>query len=546
MLQELHLRGLGVIAEASVELAPGLNVFTGETGVGKTLLVTSLALLSGGRAHARLVAEGAPEAVIQGVIAPNDEVREDLKGRGIDAGDEVIVVRRLSADGRSRASIDGQLVPASLLAEVGELLLEIHGQGAGFALAHPAAQLAAIDALGRNDEVLSRYREALARLRRLEGELSELDKSEAARAREIDLLTYQTEEIERAGLEAGEDDRLHAAIARLEHAERLGTVGAQVGALVGSEGAAGALAEAHRSLETAVTFDPDVASLVSRLADAAAEVSDVAQEIRAWADAMESDPVHLETLRERKGLLASLERKYGARAEDVLAFAERASERLNQLVGADDRIAMLDGELASARSVVDEIASELSERRARAAQELTEMVGSEFPALALPKARFAVEHEVVDPTDNGADRITFGFSSSATGRMEEIGKVASGGELSRAMIAVTLALAQAHSVGVLVFDEADQGIGGEAALELGRRLQQLGRSHQVLVVSHLPQVAAFADRHIVVRRDDHQVDVAVLESEGRLTELSRMLAGLESSELARAHAAELLALTGRG
>ena len=542
MLQELHLRGLGVIAEASVDLAPGLNVVTGETGVGKTLLVGSLGLLCGARGGSRLVAEGADEAVVQAVVRPTPAVRDDLARRGIDAGEELILVRRLSADGRSRAFVDGQLVPVSVLGEVGEALVGLHSQGAAFALARPSAQLAAIDALARNADLLGRFRDALQTFRGLERERADLAESETTRARELDLLTYQLDEIDRAAPSDDEDDTLHAAMSRLEHAEKLAAIGEQVVALAGADGAAGDLAQAHKVLQEAAAIDPEASGLVSRLGDLAAEASELGRDIRAWSEAMESDPTQLESLRERKALLSSLKRKYGPSLEEVLAFAEQSRERLAQLESADGRIATIDAAIAEAGSAVTKLASELSRRRRRAAKDLAAIVSDELPALALGKAVFRVDMEKEDLTASGKDKITFRFSSSTARTPEEIGRIASGGELSRAMIAVTLALAQTHEIGVLVFDEADQGVGGEAALELGRRLARLGRSHQVLVVSHLPQIAAFADRHIAVRRNADDVEICALTEDERLAEVSRMLAGLESSDLARAHAAELLDL----
>lgn len=539
MLHELHLRSLGVIAEASVSFAPGLNVVTGETGVGKTLLVTSLGLLTGARGAARLVAEGATEAVVQAVVSRPDVLPEGVEPQD---DDELILVRRLSSDGRSRALAGGQLVPISALAEIGEGLIEVHGQGAGFALARPAAQLAAIDALAGNDDLLAAYRGALAVLRGLEREAEALRTDEAARAREVDVLAFQLAEIDRAELEAGEEDDLLAQIARLEHAERLAEVGAEVVSLAGPDGAAGELAQAHKELDGAARIDAAVAGLVVRLGDLAAEVSELAREIRAWSESMEANPSQLERLRERRALLASLKRKYGGSVDEILAFAEEARSRLSTLAASDERIGTIDAEIAAARAEVDALAGDLTGRRAEAAARLTELVRAELPSLALPKATFEVRHETAEPTESGADRVTFLFSASAGRTPDELGKVASGGELSRAMIAVTLALASVHHVGVLVFDEADAGVGGEAALELGRRLQRLAGSHQVLVVTHLPQIAAFADRHIAVEREGDDVVVRVLEDAERRQEISRMLAGLGSSDLAQAHAAELLEL----
>jgi DNA repair protein RecN (Recombination protein N) len=454
----------------------------------------------------------------------------------------VVIVRRLGADGRSRAWIGGQLAPVSTLAEIGEALVEVHGQGAGFALARPPTQLAAVDALGGNDTALTAYRAALAELRELERERDALREGEATREREVALLAHQAEEIERAALEPGEDDRVAASLSRLEHAERLGTVAEQVLSLAGADGAAGALAEAHRHLESAVAVDPDVGALVSRLGDLAAETSELVREIRAWHDTLDADPAQLERLRERKALIASLKRRYGATVDEVLVARAEAQERLQQLEDADERIAKIDEEVARAHADVESAGAELTKRRRRAAKQLTKLVGAELPALALQNAVFDVRCEDGPLTESGADVIEFLFASTRSKTPEPIGKIASGGELSRAMIAVTLALATSHDVPVLVFDEADQGVGGEAALELARRLARLGRTHQVLVVSHLPQIAAFADRHVAVRRNGDDVQVDVLDSAGRLAELSRMLAGLESSELARAHAAELLHL----
>jgi DNA repair protein RecN (Recombination protein N) len=542
VLKELHIRDLGVIAEAFVPLGPGLNVFTGETGVGKTMIVTSLALLTGARGHTRLVRAGASEAVVQGVVGIPAGLDAWLSESGVDAAEELVVVRRLGADGRTRAWIGGQLSPVASLAEMGERIVEMHGQGAGFALARPSTQLAAIDTLAGNEDLLGSFRDALHRLRILEKERRSLRAEESTRERELELLTHQVGEIDRAALTPDEDDRLHAALTKLEHAERLGAIGASVLALVGPEGAAGALAEAHKILQTAAAIDADAAELITCLGDVAAETSELAREIRSWNQTLEADPAQLESLRERKALIATLKRKYGATVEDVLAAAEHARGRLAELAESGERSAAIDSAMQTANGETVAFAQELTKSRARAAKRLTKLVCSELPALALRGAKFKVTCASSEVTETGADRVDFRFSSSGSTPDEPIGKVASGGELSRAMIAVTLALARAHEVPVLVFDEADQGLGGEAALELGRRLARLGRSHQVLVVSHLPQIAAFADRHIAVRRRNDDIEVEVLDEKGRLAEVSRMLAGLSSSKSARAHASELLDL----
>jgi DNA repair protein RecN (Recombination protein N) len=506
------------------------------------MLVTSLGLLTGARGNARLVGASG-EALVQAVVSRGDWAPEDLQANDPqDGGDDLLIVRRLGADGRSRAWVDGRLVPVSNLAEIGERLVEVHGQGSGFALAKGPAQLAALDALGRNEIALDRYRSALSTLRDLERTLAALRSDVASRERELDVLGYQLAEIDRASLEPDEEERLGAAIPRLEHAEKLAELGDDVVRLAGAEGAAGELAQAHKTLDNAAAIDPTAQPLATRLADLAAEASELARDVRAWSDSVLVDPGELERLRERKALLASLKRKFGTSVGEILAFADDARKRLKLLTNADDEMASLTTKIGAARGTLDEAAGELTSRRKKAAKQLAKLVSSELPALALPNAKFIVDVGAGEPTEHGADRVEFLFSSSRSKQAEPIGKIASGGELSRAMVAVTLALARAHHIPVLVFDEADAGVGGEAALELGRRLQRLGRSHQVLVVSHLPQIAAFADRHIAIRRDDDDVRIEVLDADERLAEISRMLAGLESSDLARAHARELVEL----
>jgi DNA repair protein RecN (Recombination protein N) len=545
VLLEVHLSNLGLIDDAAVELSPGLNVVTGETGVGKTLLVTSVALLTGARGNARLVRSGAAEAVVQGVFAPDGSLVDVLAAAGIDARDELVLVRRLGRDGRSRAVVGGQLSPVSALQEIGSRLIEIHGQGAGSALGDPSTQLAALDAFAGTADELRAYREALGRLRTLERERDALKGDERTRDREIELLSYQVDEITRAELAPDEEDDLATALARLEHGERLAAIGAEVVALIDADGAGGQLATAFRSLQGAASLDPSAAMLVERLGSATIELAELAREIRAWTDGLESDPARLERLRERRALIGSLKRKYGATVDEIIAFGAEASRRLDEIGSSAERLATIGADVERSRNDVDALAGSLSERRTEAAKRLTELVSAELPALALPNAIFRVACEARELSETGRDRVSFLFSSSRSKAPEPIGKIASGGELSRAMIAVTLALASSHRIPVLVFDEADQGVGGEAALHLARRLARLARSHQVLVVSHLPQIAAFADRHILVRRSGDEIAVAALEGRDRLAEISRMLAGLGSSDLAKAHAAELIDMAAR-
>jgi DNA repair protein RecN (Recombination protein N) len=543
VLQELHVRNLGILEEAGVAFSDGLNVITGETGAGKTLLLSSIQLLTGARAESRLLGPAGDEATVEAIFSAPQPMRERLAERGLDDGEDVVVARRLGSDGRSRAWVGGRLVPVSTLAELCIELIEVHGQGAAFALARPGVQLAALDALAGLSESVAKHRELVVAIRALEAERERLRAAERTREREIEILAYQAEEIERAAVQDGEDERLIGEIARLEHAERLWASGARVLELAGPDGAAGQLAEAHRALEDASRVDPSVAPLVTRLGSLAAEAAEAAWDLRGWADALEPDPPRLEALRERAALLATLKRKYGGSVADVISAGSVARGRLDELQGADERSVSLDAEIDALTKKRAAVSDALTKRRTAAAREMESLVRAELPALAMPNAVFEIACERLDePTESGVDKVEFRFSASAQRAPDVLGKVASGGELSRAMIAVTLSLAAVHGVPVLVFDEADQGIGGEAALDLARRLQRLGQTHQVLVVTHLPQIAAFADRHVVVRQGSGGVEVEVLDDDRRVAEVSRMLAGLESSQTAQAHAAELVEL----
>ena len=543
MLRELHVRGLGPLREVSVDFAPGLNVVTGETGAGKTLLVTSLALLCGARGESRLVGHGADEAVIQAVVDVPEHIRPVLEDLGVAADDELVCARRVGADGRSRAWLGGRLVPIGTLGEVCQALVEIHGQGAGFALATPGVQLDAIDVLADVGDLVAAYRTALRCVRDVAAERERLASADGQREREVELLVHQADEVERVAPQPGEDARLGREIARGEHAEQLQVLCRAATDLVGPDGAAGQLAEARRTLEDAAALDPGLADVAARIAGLAAEATDAASDLRLRSESFESDPVHLERLRERAAVLAALKRKHGVGLDDLVRRASDARRRAAELGGSAERVVELDKTLATVRAELSGLARDLTERRRGAADRLTKLVASELPALALPSAVFRAEcTDKGAYGDRGKDDVRFLFASDRRLDLHPIGKVASGGELSRTMIAVTLALARAHRISTLVFDEADQGVGGEAALELARRLRRLGGTHQVLVVSHLPQLAAFADRHVLVAKGPAGPRTQALSGQRRLAEISRMLAGLSSSDRARAHARELIDL----
>ena len=569
VLEEMRIRALGVIDDAVVELAPGFTAVTGETGAGKTMVVTSLGLLLGGRADAALVRVGAKSAVVEGRIAVTPDApaarRAEDAGAEFDEG-ALLISRTISAEGRSRAHVGGRSVPVGLLAELSDDLVAVHGQTDQQGLLRAARQREALDRYA-GDAVavpLAAYGEAYRRLRTMTAELTELTTRARERAQEADLLRFGIQEVEAAEPQPGEDIELAAEAERLRHAEALASAAtAAHGALAGDpadpEGVdAGTLvAGAHRALEGVRSHDPALATLAERLGEVHILLSDVAGELAGYADNLDADPLRLAAVEERRAALGQLTRKYGEDITAVLEWAEHSGQRLAELEGDDDRIGELEAEGATLRGELATLARTLTEARADAAKRFADAVTEELSELAMPHARVSFElKHTEDPGGLETDGRTLAFGPHGTDEVEllltphpgaqprPIAKGASGGELSRVMLAVEVVFAGSDPVPTYLFDEVDAGVGGKAAVEVGRRLARLARSAQVVVVTHLPQVAAFADRHLVVEKtDDGSVTrsgVQAMEGEDRVRELSRMLAGQEDSQLARAHAEELL------
>jgi len=536
VLVELAVRDLGVIAELRLLLGEGMTVVTGEAGAGKTMVVDAIELLVGGRADPMLVRTGAEEAWVEGRFVRPPGADGDLP-------EEVVLARAIPRSGRSRAYVDGRLATVSELAAIGARLVDLHGQHAHQSLLHPAAQREALDRFAGVD--LARLRAARVAVRDLLEELERLGGDERTRAREIDLLRYQVDEIEAAAIEGpDEDERLEAEEDQLaDAAAHREAAAAAVTALSGDGG--GALDEAVSAGDAlgvalaAVAGRRPFAAAEERLRAVAAEVADIAAEIRGAGEAIEDDPERLEAVRERRQLLRELRRKYGETLADVIAEGERLRARLAELEGYEKRAAELDAELARARAEEAAAAAEVAAARRAAAPELAARIQENLAELAMPKARVEVEVRGDDPGDD----VEILLAANPGAPPLPLAKVASGGELARTMLALRLVLTEAPPT--LVFDEVDAGIGGQAAVAVGRALARLGRQHQVLVVTHLPQVAAYADAQVRVAKhtDDATTvsEVAVLDHEERVVELSRMLSGQPDSDAARRHAAELLA-----
>lgn len=541
MLRELHISGLGVIDDLDLELHPGLNVLTGETGTGKTMVTVGLALALGRRASATLVRRGAAAARVQ---ARFDAPPGDL-GRDWGEDGELVLARSVSADGRSTARIGGQLSPLSVLAELAPALVEVHGQHEGVALLSPTVQTAFLDrfAGGAHLHAIGKLAVEHERLRTARAKLSDVERREREREREADLLAYQVREIEAVAPRSGETAALTLEEGRLAHAERLLERATSAERALGAEdGALDRIAEAAADLRVAAELDPGALALAQGLSSVATDAAELVRDLRDYRDGLELDPARLEEVRGRLAALRSLSRKYGETEDDVLAFLASALEQTQVLAGAGEARARLQADVEEAAKRVATLAAGVTEGRVAAAPRLAVAVEAELRELGMPDA--TVEVALVptsEPTMHGVERVEFGFAPSPGQACLPLAKVASGGELSRTMLACRSVLADLDLVQTLVFDEVDAGIGGLAGVAVGRRLAALAADRQVLVVTHLPQIASFADRHLRVEKRAGTASVTVLDDAGRVQELTRMLAGLPRSEAAATHAEELLA-----
>ncbi|MCY0922026.1 DNA repair protein RecN [Streptomyces sp. H27-G5] len=566
----MRIRSLGVIDDAVVELSPGFTAVTGETGAGKTMVVTSLGLLLGGRADPALVRIGAKAAVVEGriVLPPGAPaaLRAEEAGAELDDG-ALLISRTVSAEGRSRAHVGGRSVPVGLLAELADDLVAVHGQTDQQGLLRPARQRQALDryAGGSVAVPLEKYTGAYRRLRAVAVELDTLVTRARDRAQEADHLRFGLDEIAAVEPLPGEDAELSAEAERLGHAESLASAAqAAHAALAGNpedpEGidANTLVAGAHRALESVRSHDPALGTLAERIGELGILLADVAGELAGYADDLDADPLRLAAVEERRAALTQLTRKYGDSVDSVLEWAEQGSARLLELDGDDERIAELTAERDGLRVELSQLAQALTDARMDSAARFASAVTDELASLAMPHARVTFDiRQIEDPEGvevggrtvaygpSGADEVELLLAPHPGAQPRPIAKGASGGELSRVMLAVEVVFAGSDPVPTYLFDEVDAGVGGKAAVEVGRRLAKLAKSAQVVVVTHLPQVAAFADRQLLVEKTvDGSVTrsgVTVLEGEDRIRELSRMLAGQEDSETARAHAEELLA-----
>ena len=554
MLAELRIVDLGVIGEASLEPSPGFTAVTGETGAGKTMIVTGLALLAGAKAEPRLIRSGATRALVEGRFGIDEGTADAVTELGGEVEEGVVLVARQLAAGRSRMTLGGAQIPAGAGQELVGEWVTVHGQSEQLRLGSAERQREVLDAHAGAALAaeLEPYRADFQRRRRLAAEHDELTGLAQARLRELDLLRFGLDEISRVDPQPGEDAALAAEARLLQSVDdvRLAVHTALV-ALAGDEDftdnpdALGLAGIARKALLPAVAADTSLTELAGELDGAAGVLADVASRLASYEAGLDADPLRLEWIAGRLAELQGLTRKYGRSIDEVLAYAAESAARAAVLDSADDRIAELAAQLADLDTGLAARAERITALRRAAAAELATAVQTELAALAMPKARLAFEvSESPELGPHGGDQVTLLFSANPGSEPAPLAKVASGGELSRVRLALEVVLAGATRGQTFVFDEVDAGVGGAVALEIGRRLARLADHAQVIVVTHLAQVAAFADRHYVVAKaDDGQVTtsgVRLVTADDRLAVLATMMGGLESSESALAHAQELL------
>lgn len=551
MIEELHIRGLGVIEDASLRLAPGLTVVTGETGAGKTMLVTALQLLLGARADTGLVRRGATSALAEIAISPPPPEAADW----LSDGDDVLVVsREIPAEGRSRARLGGRLAPVSALTQVLGSYVEVHAQHEHVRLARSDVQRDLLDhfAGAPHARALDRYRDSYRQWRSLAAARDRLEQDARERARQLDRLHTEVAEIGAAALDPEVDGTLDRELAVLERADEVQEAAARAYQALSSDGAGEPVGIAIDALRRLDVDDPRLADLRDRLSGVAAELTELAVDLHDYGDAAQADPERLAALQDRRHLIAQLERKYGARIQDVLTYATEARAQIAELDAADAEASDLETRCQQAHEQTQSLANDVRRGRALAAERLAEDVDGHLADLGMPHASFSVAVEPVaegELTPHGADVVTYLLAPNPGEGARPLATAASGGERSRVSLAIEVALADVDQAKVLVFDEVDAGIGGATAMAVGEKLARLAagdgeQRRQVLCVTHLAQLAAFADVHHVIEKGVAAgrtvTSCRQVADDARVAELSRMLGGDATADAGQQHARELL------
>ena len=557
MIEQIHIRDLGVIREAQLDLGPGLTVLTGETGAGKTMVLNALGLLLGSRSDASAVRKGQEQAFVEGRWLLPKEALDRITATGIEIEDgELLVSRSISSEGRSKATVSGRSVPVGVLTEIGEHLVVVHGQSDQIRLKSAAAQREALDQFaGASLAALTdKYSETFTAWKMAANRLQVLTTESSSRAREADEIRAAVEELTKLDPKSGEDAELSELAERLTHLEELRIAATAAHEELSSDSfddssdALTSIGKARRALEQVSNHDPELEKLAEQLKEIGFSLNETAASISSYIAGLDNDGAsELEKIQSRRAELSSAMRRYGPTLDEVIAYLETAGSRLLDLDSSDEAIASLTIEEQQLSKQAHDLAEQISSIRTKAAAELSAAVTAELSALAMTGASLdASVTRLGELTAHGYDQVALLLSAYPGAEPRPIGKGASGGELSRIMLAIEVVLAKSELAPTFIFDEVDAGVGGAAASEVGKRLAMLARNAQVIVVTHLPQVAAFASRHLRVLKSSTAeftaTDVVRLEGEQVVEELARMLSGLSESESGRSHAKELLDL----
>lgn len=557
MIEQIRIRDLGVISDAQLDLGPGLTVLTGETGAGKTMVLNALSLLLGSRSDSSSIRKGQDQAFVEGHwLVPKDAL-DRITASGIDVEDrELIVSRSVSSEGRSKASVSGRSVPVGILSELGEHLVVVHGQSDQIRLKSASAQREALDQFAGAElaKLALEYSQVFASWKQAASRLELLTTESASRAREADAIRAAVEELVKLDPKPGEDLELAEQATKLSHLEELRIAAVNAHEELSSESfdegrdAITLIGKARRALEQVSDHDPDLAKLATELKEIGFSLNETAANISGYIASLDSDgAAELEIVQLRRAELTSAMRRYGPSLEDVISYLETSGARLLELDSSDEAILKLSEEERELGKTSTDLAEKISAIRQKVASELSTAVTAELSALAMNGASLEVQVvRLPELTSYGFDQVSLLLSAYPGAEPRPIGKGASGGELSRIMLAIEVVLAKSELAPTFIFDEVDAGVGGAAATEVGKRLAMLAKNAQVIVVTHLPQVAAFASRHLRVLKSSSAeytaTDVVTLEGDQIVEELARMLSGLSESESGKSHARELLDL----
>ena len=547
MLSLLHIENIAVIERADISFDQGFNILTGETGAGKSIVIDAISAILGERAYRDMIRTGENKASVRAVFTDVPEL-DWFSENGVEYDPETIIQREIYLDGKNVCRVNGSIVTVSILRKLGIQLINIHGQHDSASLFDENNHLQFLDAFGYNEGLRSDYAEKYEAVAKLRREIDRMTMDEGEKLRRMETLRFQIEEISKANLEAGEDETLEARRKLLQNAEKLSSgMDNAVECLYGgddTDGAASLLAEAERALAKLGRYDDSLSALHDKVADLMYQVQDVAEEVRDARDDLSYSADELEQIEARLDVIHKLRRKYGVTCADILEYLEKAQRELDEIEFADDHLERLKGKLQKAEKAAWEAALALRENRKKTAVDLSSRILTELAQLDMPRVQFECVFTELELTGSGADAVAFYMSANAGEALKPLSKVASGGELARIMLAMKNVLAEQDQVATLIFDEVDTGVSGRAAQKVAEKLRSVARTKQVLCVTHLPQLAALANTHLLIAKDERggrtYTTVTPLDLEGRKRELARIIGGTNITETTLKSAEEML------